>query len=423
MKSSHKIASSCLAACLLVGTTGLALAEMHDDNAENAEDIRIVVSETLSLGDVLDAAGKLIPEQLQTQTLSDYAAATHRRSRGWLAEAPAVGLNHQFDDPVDDKGLSETELGIDLPLWKPGQRHAWRELASGLGERAAHYPALVRLISAGRVRDALWEVTEYRMTRELASEARQQAETLENKIRRLVELGEQPRTDLLLATQNTMSARQAMIDAQARLDEAETHYFHLTHLEQIPATVLETPVTGDIGDDHPQLTAARLQLEEARTRAGLARATANGQPVLSINTRKEAGLNGEEDQKSVGIGISLPLGGSRYSGAAAAEALQQAAAADTDFRLLRHQLADKLNQSRIEHRAATAAMQLAGEKLKLAEEQLALATRAYEAGEIDFIDLLKIQTALFEAKRDHLQLQARIGRAAAAINQASGMTP
>ena len=52
------------------------------------------------------------------------AEAWEQRGRQWLAAAPSLYFSYLSDRPLDDLGQREYEGGVELPLWRGGQRSA-----------------------------------------------------------------------------------------------------------------------------------------------------------------------------------------------------------------------------------------------------------------------------------------------------------
>ena len=391
--------------------------------ATHLDSVLIQPSETVTLSQVIDSAIKHAPESVQQEAVSEYASALQRKSNTWLASSPSLNFNYQTDLINKDAGYSETETGIDLPLWRPSQKKAWGSLADNAGKTVENFPAALRLKVAERVRKSVWELEEARAAVNLAEKELETDKILENKIRRLVELGDRPRLDQILASQDVLSKERALLNAKAMYQEASLHYTHLTGLQSYPAQLEEAAGNGPIDPEHPELTTARLKIEQAKYRQTLLRKTAGGQPVLSINARQETAVDSSEDLDSVGVGISLPFGSKTHNGPEYTAATRDAAEAKSELILLRHQLETALDGARIKYQALEKDIVLAQKNLQLTTRQRQLTELAYESGEVDFVSLLRSQSAFFNAQRELSRIQIERGRTLSKINQALGVTP
>ena len=76
-----------------------------------------------------------------------------------------------------------------------------------------------------------------------------------------------------------------------------------------------------------------------------------------------------------------------------------------------------------QYRAAIAAAQMTrGEALQAAEENLQLATEAYQAGKIDFLQLLVVRRAALEERRAAIEAAEDLHNARAQLDRALGRT-
>ena len=380
-------------------------------------------SKTVTLSQVIDSAIKHAPESAQQEAVSKHASALQRKSNAWLASPPSLNLNYQTDRLNEDAGYSETEAGIDLPLWRPSQKKAWESLADNAGKTVENFPAALRLKVAERVRKSVWDLEEARAAVDLAEKELETDKALENKIRRLVELGDRPKLDQILASQDVLSKERALLNAKVMYQKASSHYIYLTGLQIYPALLEETAGSGSVSLEHPELTAARLKIEQAEHRQTLLRRTAGGQPVLSVNARQETAGDGSEDLESVGVGISFPFGSKTHNGPEYTAAGRAVAEARSELILLKYQLETALNSARIKYQALEKDILLAQKNLQLATRQRQLTELAYESGEVDVVNLLRSQSAFFNAQRELSRLRIERGRTLSKINQALGVSP
>src|SRR5690606_23626864 len=123
-----------------------------------------------------------------------------------------------------DHGYQEWEAGVELPLWRFGERSASQRVATMAEAAAIRSSDALRLEAAGEVREALWAVALERNEVALSRRQWQIARDLQADVTRRVELGELARTDQLLARQETLAQRDLYETAVRTERDAETDY-------------------------------------------------------------------------------------------------------------------------------------------------------------------------------------------------------
>jgi hypothetical protein len=107
---------------------------------------------TQTLNQALEAAWQRSLEASESRSRYARAQADQAITQSWLASAPSVSLGQRAGA---SEASRETELGLALPLWWPGQRAAaGQEAQSQLGSVQATAQA-ERLRLAGRLREAM----------------------------------------------------------------------------------------------------------------------------------------------------------------------------------------------------------------------------------------------------------------------------
>ena len=387
------------------------------------EEVSIEKVSELVLSEVIDSAINHAPEAIEAGPVADHAEALTEKSRAWFAESPQINLGYQMDSLHKDEGYREFEAGVELPLWRLSQRKAFKSLANQSASYAEIFPSLTRLKVAGRVRESIWELAESRSQMELAKKELETSQKLEKTILRRVELGDRPTTDALLATQEVLEKQAALHTHEATLKESSHHYHHLTGLTQIPHQIEEQLASDTADKDHPLLAAAKLLVEQARTKLKLQRKTALGQPSLNLNLRQEQDENGADDRDSLGIGFSLPIGSRKHSNPLITEAIRDEAAAKTELFRLQQEVEANLDKAQIELESVNKSIELSEQRIKIARQSSRLVKLAYENGESSLIELLRSQSIEFAAEREHTRLRIAQGRAISKINQSLGVMP
>lgn len=371
----------------------------------------------------LDRAVAQAPEYVLVDVYQAEAKALKKRSSAWIAAAPTVGVQFQTDALHEDRGYQEAEIGVDLPLWRLSQRHAAQQGSDYSVTRASIYPQALRLLIASRLRNHYWDYQTALTTQEAAEKALQTATKLEQKIRRLVALGEAPSTDLLATTRDRL-LRQQELDAAKHSAAIETKRFHvLTSLRAVPKLGKEPKADQRGIEGNALLKLAQLAVKQTAAEARVTQKSAAGQPSISLLTRQERVATEAEREGYVGLGFNLPIGAKTFASARYADALRKVVDAKVEYQALKHELelAASASEARIKQLEQNASP--AKRAWQLAQEQWRLATLAFENGEMSLLELLRVQNSYFTAQRDHALSKIALARAIAAFNQAIGVTP
>jgi outer membrane protein TolC len=277
---------------------------------------------------------------------------------------------------------------------------------------------------AGIVRQALWNVALAENDHELAEQSLETAARLVAIVERRFELGDVAERDLLLAQASYLEYQTALIEAGAALLDAERTYLSVTGLNKRPEFVAEAlSDTSTITAAHPSLALADIAVERAEAEVAVVRKTGNAGPTVQIGTRRERPALGTSFDDSIGVTVNVPFGGRAHRDTQimteARVASATRAARNRELRMLTlemHEAAHGLVVVRESYAAAS-------QRLEIAERHLAMGELAYEKGEIELIDLLKIKETAIAARRHAMRLQIDEKRQMALYNQAVGELP
>lgn len=387
----------------------------------------LVYDPKLSLREVVETALANFPKTFVAQAFGEEARAWERRARSVLPGPVALAGNYSGDRIGDNTGAWAVDTELILPLWKWGQRAIAQRVTEKAQQYAEAYRRGLRLEVAGLVREALWEVklreTEYQTARKILA----LSERLLAQVRRRVEAGDLPRTDLLLAETDFLKAQSDAVAAEAEWMHARWRYRNLTQIDKAPAQFEEVlSAQSAITPEHPLLTALTLRIEEERARMQYVRYEADvgdQQILLTLGSRHEQVGRGGETLNSINARLSIPLFGGGYQAPNVAAVRTALAEAEAQRGEVHRQLERDLHEA--EHLLQVDRIQLkqAEARRKLAEANLELAHKAFAAGEMDLIDLLKVQLMAQEALRDAERWRVQIKRDIARYNQVVGELP
>ncbi|HKJ70938.1 MAG TPA: TolC family protein [Gammaproteobacteria bacterium] len=377
----------------------------------------------LKLGQVVRAAAERFPERARPAARRAEAGALDRRASAWLPGNPAVELTHYNDAVGTGAGNREWEAGLDLPLWRPGQKAARAAVAEGAAAQAEAGRRALRLKAAGAVREALWALALQRNRVALARTELETARSLRDKVKRRLELGDLARTDLLMARERVGEKRTALTEARSRLRVLRSRYRRLTGLERVPDGWREERADAAPAlADHPAVARAARAVQRLRAQRDLAGKESAANPSLLLGSRRERAADGTT-VNSLLASVRVPFGLSTQRRAAEAAAGVDLAAARARLDRVRRQTRQALDRARESIAAARQTLDQARERERMARDSRDLARKAFDAGEYDLIDLIKVQEKYAGARRDRARRELTLQRAVARYNQAAGDIP
>ncbi|MCG5516894.1 MULTISPECIES: TolC family protein [unclassified Ectothiorhodospira] len=377
-----------------------------------------------TLGQVISAALVRSGEQALSNSLRQQGDAVRRQSSGVLAADPSLNLNYISDQITDDEGFREIEATLELPLWWQGQRRARQGVAQALGDQADVLDLRQHWTMAGRVREQVWEVALTEATLQQMQLSLQTSRDLENKVARLVAVGELAQFDLLTIRQEVADREADVSDAQSAYRVALAGYRQLTGQTALPEPIYEPPVPAtELPPNHPGIQQAQHALALAQAETIQARRSRAGTPILGVGGRNTREFSGANSHDAVQISLTLPFGLAGQSAPAIASAVRTQTEQDVALQQARLTTEQALISARLDHQGAEEALNLATRRQTLAQDALHMAQRAFDLGETDLVQLLRTQTLARSSALDLEQRRIELGRAQARLNQALGVIP
>jgi outer membrane protein TolC len=379
----------------------------------------------VSLRVALDAAWKRAVAAREAQGQRRRADADRLASgRPWAA-APSLELSHRDDRLHGNAGRRETEVGIAMPIWLPGQRAARAGSADAAAAQAQSAEQVARLRLAGEVREAAWQLAT------LQAEARQaEAQTtalrqLADDVDRRVRAGDLARADSLAAQAEVLAASAEVADARRRLVVAQARWSLLTGLAALPdlsGIPAPDPAVADVAA-HPEWQLANQSTELARKRLDLVRHSRRDAPELTVGVRQDLPGRGEASQGSLAVGLRLPFGTDDRNRPLEAAALSDLDIAQTHEQRLRERLDSEIAAAREVQRSTQVQLDAETTRTRLLRERAALIDKSFRAGETPLPDLLRALDAAARADSAVTRQTAALGHARARLQQALGLLP
>lgn len=401
--------------------TSLAFAKSPPPIVEHEDPIE--VDEKLTLSKVIDDALEKYPDSTWLKSLEDEADAIARRGKSWTAGASQASLRFQ---EASSGTLHYVDAGVQVPLWNPGQRSAERAIARQAETSGVAQAISVKLRLTGLIRNALWDIALQKIRHEQAVADLDITEQLYAKVQRRVELGDLPLADVLLAETERLQKLSTLTLAEAELMHARKRYTSITQSTKLPAKYAEELVAlKEIQHNHPVLAAISSEIERKQSEIKATKLVGSGQSNIAIGISSDHGFNDprSNETESFNIGVNVPFGGE-------AHLAPQIAAKQVEMAKLiseREQLFRDLEQAHheAEHnlKVNAAELDIATQLQQVAQDHLEMMQFSFSAGEIDLMDLLKVQSraqlAILNAKERSVILE----RDKALYNQAVGVIP
>ncbi|MCX7102018.1 MAG: TolC family protein [Methylobacter sp.] len=378
---------------------------------------------TLSLAKVISLTLEKYPDVTWLNSLEDEASALAKRGNSWTAGASQAGLRFQ---EASSGTLHYIDAFVQVPLWNFGQRDAEQTVAKQAENSALSQTVAVKLRVAGLIRGVLWDMELASITYEQAKAELTVTDQLLAKVQRRVELGDLPRADLLLAQSESLQKRSVMTLAEAELMHARKRYASITLLTKAPSDYREKMADIlTIQQSHPALVAINSQIERKQAELNAIKLVGSGRTNVAVGINSDRFTDDQRSNKtdSFNIGVTVPFGGTDYLS-------PHIAAVNVDLNKLiseQQQLNRTLEQAHheAEHNLEVNRVELgiANELKQVAEQHLKMTESSFSVGEIDLMDLLRIQSRTQQAVLNARQRAVMLQRDIALYNQALGVTP
>jgi cobalt-zinc-cadmium efflux system outer membrane protein len=370
----------------------------------------------------------------QRRAQADRAAA----ASPWPAP-PALVLSHRDDRLQSSAGRRETEIGVAIALWLPGQKLARAGTADAAAAQALAVGAAARLRLAGELRDAAWQVAALQAEAEQADRQHLAMQQLADDVVRRVRSGDLARADALVAQAEQLAAAALQSEARQRLLAGQARWALLTgqpvapdlqpvaadDASELAAAVASAsaPASAAPSASHPELQLAQQSTELARKRVELMRQSRRDAPELTLGLRHDVPGRAESAQGSLVVGLRLPLGTDARNRPLEVAALTELDVAETHEQRLRERLDSDIAAAREAHRAAGVQLGAEATRAKLLRERAALIDQSFRAGESPLPDLLRALAAAAQADSAAARQTAALGLARARLLQTLGLLP
>ena len=385
------------------------------------------LSGSVSLKNVFDTAWQRQPEAHALQSRRDAAQAQAKAALMLSPEPPSLDISQRSDQMTGNNGSRETEVGIAIPIWLPGQRTASTDLAQAEISLVERKLLASQLRLAASVRDAWWGWLRARVDAELASEQLANSLRLAADVAKRTSAGDLAKSDRHQAEGALAAAQAHAAQAQAASAAALAQVMSLTgRTAQADLTVnaaAEATPSSVISVGHPLLAELEDRITMAERTAQLISTQKRSNPELTVATTRGRGAFGDRYGQTVLIGIRVPFGSGPRNDARIATAQAEAIEVQSKLILERDQIqADQRGAaSRLE--AVRTQLVAAQRRAMLANESRGFFDKSFRLGETDLPTRLRIEAEASEAARQAARSRIDLASAISALRQSLGLLP
>ena len=399
-----------------------ALAEPKSSYAVEHVDV-LEVNPRLRLSEVLEKAFARAPMQASLQSREVMAAARNRVANAILPVAPAVSFTHQNDGLASARGEREWHAELELPVWQPKQRDNRLKVAEAMQSTNSVIQQSLKLQTAGRLREALWNIAASDNFLSLAVNKLQVAKKLQTDVDKRYRAGELAKTDAMLAEQEVFRAEKEKLRAEAEVMHARHRYFVLTGLRELPASYEEKLSLLEDYTQSPIWLEAQSKVTLAETERDLTQIESRENARLLLNVRSIRGAFDVANNESVGVQVRVPFGFDTSAAPARAAAEMVVGNAMSERDAMRLELEAAMHEAEHNLNVSRAELAVTIRQNEIARASLLLAQKAFELGESDLVSLLRVQAQAFEAERAFTTQQIQVQWNIARYNQTVGVLP
>jgi cobalt-zinc-cadmium efflux system outer membrane protein len=402
--------------------TALLLAQMPA--APQGVELSAASPPAASLAQATELAWQRTPAASALPQRMTEATASSRAADAWTPGPPTLGMSTLSDRLNSHAGRQEWELEIATPLWLPGQRAAQRSRTQLLRALLSAQAAANRLMLAGQVRDAWWQLAAAQAGVQAAARRVDTAQALQADVERRWRAGELARIDANAAQAESHTAGMEWLAAERERDNMRAAWQQLTGVAA-PAVFADEVVAGPPAgiDAHPSLVAAAAAEDAAQSQLRLLDHSGREAPELALRWVRDRDTGGQPYANRIGVQLRIPLASPPKSLAELAGARAELVEAQTARERVRDQIALDVERAQRELESATQMLTLARQRALLSTDTLQLLQKSFSFGETDLPALLRARVDAFGADAELARQQLARSAAISRLNQALGAMP
>jgi len=360
------------------------------------------------------------PEQATLQGYDVLESSASESKNSWFSGNTNLIIAHENDSLTGDLDKQKWQIGAEVPLWLPGQRQSQKNLAVGFGELNTSQASVLKLQASALLRDLVWQYRQAQVKAEIAQQSVEQAQKLKKLITILVNVGEKPKIDALLADKALLAAQSNLLMVENEFTTSQNRYQYWTKTNDLPKPLAEKLVDFDL-NNHPALNQLNAQLTVLNAEYQSLKATQKDNPVLSFGGFQEDD-QGMSPNTSLYAQISYPIGSNPTKKVETAKHKTTVLQKEAEIKRFELELKNQLFAAEQKVSVSKQQLNLIDKEMQLAAQTLKLATQAYKAGESNIQTLVNAQQQFLDSKLQQALTQIELTSAIAHRNQIAGVS-
>lgn len=378
----------------------------------------------ISLHQAIADAWARLPQRNNFAAQQNVAGARDLAGSALVPNAPTASGSY-FNDKVAGSNYNyiTSQVGVSTPLWLPGEGTATQNAARAESLAIDGQTALAHLSLAREVLRLAAEAVDATNALAIAQRRLATNRALAKTLASRFAVGESAQSDALAADAEAASAMLNVAQAEARLGLARVALAELTGSEAIPMLM---PAAGLAraadGNEHPQVVAAALQVEAARAQERLVYLQDRDDPELGVEGINEKQPGTRWDTR-FGVTLKFHFATQARNAPRRAIAQESLTRATVQLELTRRQIAAQIAAARVVLVASERAVSAADRSAAELEKRRGQIERAWQLGEISFIELVRANALTYDAEA--MRDKARVGSITAQLQMqiAEGLIP
>ena len=393
--------------------------------AQDYDHVHLDRSDSVQFADLLPLAMANSPRYRELSARDAEASVHQAVGDSWIAGNPSLTLDYLDDRSLSNLGQTELTWGVELPLWRLGEKRQMAALGQRYSDQSSAWKSALELDIAGQLRIALADLHEADTMIVLERQATEDANALLEIVERLFDAGEVAQLEVMQARSLLLSQQRNELEADATRVAAERQYNVLTGIEVAPATP-HTEIRMEeetIPTSHPVLRLLQADIDLQAANVQKAKATAKGNPSLTLGSRRQKDGPGAGYSDALALSLKIPLGGSTFVNASAANAERAKVEAEVMYYTTLRDLSANLHEAEQQLFTLETSLPMMQEEADLARQQWDMARTAFELGEINMSQVVIAMQLARNSAKDFETLALRQQRLILQYNQIIGVLP
>ncbi|WP_040726512.1 TolC family protein [Thiomicrorhabdus sp. Kp2] len=377
-------------------------------------------AQAASYADLLEQVMQKQPEQMSLIGYDAVETSANDAANSLFSSNTNLVIAHENDAMTGDLDKTKWHIGAEFPLWLPGQADSQQQLAKGYSELKNDQINFLKWQASGQLRDLVWQYREAQVQTDIAQKSVAQANKLHLLISKLVQVGEKPKMDALMAQNLLLTAESHLLTMQNQLGSVQKRYQSWTGSLELPIPLTENAPLFDI-NNHPELRKLNAELAILQAELQTLKVSQKDNPVLSVGGFQEED-RAMSPNTTLFAQISYPIGSNPSKKVETAKQNTQVLNKEAEVKRYQLELQNRLYASEQSVVLAEQKLTISAQNMQLAEQTLQLAQQAYQAGESNIQTLVNAQQVFLDSELQQALIQIEMAKAIANRNQIAGVS-